>query len=300
MNAHILNIGLSKWTGNEPFFLAEQVGIFEKNNCSVKLIRNLNEKEQLAQLKSGELDGAAITLDMLFVLQESGFPVKAVLIMDYSIGADMIIAKEGINNLEDLIGKKIGLEKLIISEYFLARALAEKNIPLSDIESALITGNDLVQSLEDDSVSAVVVSNPQATKLLQKGYNVIFSTKDIPSSIIDVLVFPQEVYDNNSINIKNILQSWFDALRYITLHYRESMEIMAELEDVSEYEFKITYEDISIPGLKENIDFFNLESEKNIFKISDITLDFMRKKKMISKSIDTSQIFDVSILKELK
>ena len=300
MNDNVLNIGLSKWTGNEPFYLAEQVGIFEKNEVLVKLSRNLNEKEQLDKLKSGELDAAAITLDMLFVLHESGFPVKAVLIMDYSIGGDMIIAKEGINELEDLRGKKIGLEKLFISEYFLARALAEKNIPIADIESSLIKGDELVQFLEDDKVAAVVVANPQATKLLQKGYNVIFSTKDIPSSIIDVLVFPQKVYDNNLGDIKKILQSWFDALRYITLHYKESMEIMAELEDVSEYEFKITYEDISILGLKENIDFFNLESEKNIFKISDITLDFMFKKKMISKTIDTSQIFDVTILKELK
>jgi NitT/TauT family transport system substrate-binding protein len=295
----ILNIGLSKWTGNEPFFLAEQVGIFDNNNALVRLARVNNEKEQLDKLKSGELDGAAITLDMLFALFESGFPMKAVLIMDYSLGGDMIIAKEGINLLEDLKGKTIGLEKLFISEYFLARALAEKNVPLSEINSFIIEG-DIENAFNDEQVSAVVVANPKATKLLQKGYNIIFSTKDIPSSIIDVLVFPKNVYEENYKNIKNILQSWFDSLRYINLHYKESMEIMAELEDVSEYEFKITYEDIQIPGLKENIEFFNLESEKNIFKISDITLDFMYKKKMINNVIDTSLIFDASILKELK
>lgn len=299
MENKILNIGLSKWTGNEPFFLAEQVGIFDNNNAFVRLTRVKNEKEQLDKLKSGELDGAAITLDMLFALFESGFPMKAVLIMDYSLGGDMIIAKEGINTLEDLKGKTIGLEKLFISEYFLARALAEKNIPLSEINSFII-GDDIENAFDDEQVSAVVVANPKATKLLQKGYNIIFSTKDIPSSIIDVLVFPVNVYEENYKNIKNILQSWFDSLRYINLHHKESMEIMAELEDVSEYEFKITYEDIQIPGLKENIEFFNLESEKNIFKISDITLDFMYKKKMINKEIDTSLIFDVSILKELK
>jgi len=295
----ILNIGLSKWTGNEPFFLAEQVGIFDNNNALVRLARVNNEKEQLDKLKSGELDGAAITLDMLFALFESGFPMKAVLIMDYSLGGDMIIAKEGINLLEDLKGKTIGLEKLFISEYFFARALAEKNVPLSEINSFIIEG-DIENAFNDEQVSAVVVANPKATKLLQKGYNIIFSTKDIPSSIIDVLVFPKNVYEENYKNIKNILQSWFDSLRYINLHYKESMEIMAELEDVSEYEFKITYEDIQIPGLKENIEFFNLESEKNIFKISDITLDFMYKKKMINNVIDTSLIFDASILKELK
>ena len=97
-----------------------------------------------------------------------------------------------------------------------------------------------------------------------------------------------------------LIQSWFDSLKYMNLHFKESMAIMAEGEGVTDYEFNIALEDISIPDLKENIEFFNLESEKNIFKISDITLDFMMKRGMIKNKIDTSGIFDSSILKEIK
>jgi len=157
-----------------------------------------------------------------------------------------------------------------------------------------------VEYLENLEVDAVVAYNPLATMLLQKGYDVIFSSKDIPSSIIDVLVFPNDIYENNYENIRRIIQTWFDSIRYIDLHYMDSMMIMAESEGVSEYEFKMAFEDILIPDLKQNMAFFNLESDKNIFKISDITMDFMFKRKMIKNKIDTSQIFDSSILKEVK
>jgi NitT/TauT family transport system substrate-binding protein len=300
VSQNTLNIGSGKWTGYEPLYLADQVGIFEKNGISVNLISHISEDASVKMLKSGELHGAAITLDMLFVLQESGFPLKAVLVFDYSTGGDMIIGLPGINTLEDLIGKRIGLEKLYINEYFLARSLSEKNIRTSDVEIVIINADEQALALSEGRVDAVVSYNPNATKLLQKGFELIFSSKDIPSSIIDVMVFPKNVYDTNFDDIRKIIQSWFDTLRYINLHYKASMMVMAEGEGVSEYEFKIAYEDISIPNLEENIAFFDLESERNIFKISDITLDFMLKKKMIKNKINTSGIFDSSILKTIR
>ena len=300
MDNRTLIIGTGKWTGYEPLYLAEQVGIFEKNEASINLVMNLNESEIISKLKNGEIHGAGLTLDMLFVLHESGFPCKAVLILDYSIGGDMIIGKHGFNNLNDLKGRKIGLEKLYVNEYFLARSLAEKNIKSNEIEIVYIPAGMHVEYLENLEVDAVVAYNPLATMLLQKGYDVIFSSKDIPSSIIDVLVFPNDIYENNYENIRRIIQTWFDSIRYIDLHYMDSMMIMAESEGVSEYEFKMAFEDILIPDLKQNMAFFNLESDKNIFKISDITMDFMFKRKMIKNKIDTSQIFDSSILKEVK
>jgi NitT/TauT family transport system substrate-binding protein len=300
MDKQTLIIGSGKWTGYEPLYLAEQVGIFDKNEASIKLIRHLNEYEILSKLKSGDIHGAALTLDMLFVLYESGFPCKAVLVLDYSIGGDMIIGKSGVNNLNDLKGGKIGLEKLYVNEYFLARSLAEKNIKSKEIEIVYIPEGKHIEYLENSEVDAVVAYNPLATFLLQKGYELIFSSKDIPSSIIDVLVFPNHIFENNYTNILKIIQAWFDSIRYIDLHYMDSMMIMSESEGVSEYEFKMAFEDILIPDLKQNLAFFDLESEKNIFKISDITMDFMFKRKMIKSKIDTSQIFDSSILKSVK
>lgn len=300
MGKSLLKIGLGKWTGYEPFHLAEKTGIFKKNNANVKLLYNLKVNEEVKDLKSGEIDGAAITLDMAISLINSGFPVKAVLIIDYSIGGDMIISRNDIKTIEDLKGKKIGLEKLYINEYFLARSLAEKKIDKDEINLIYLDKEELKDALLSKQVDAVVAYNPLATNLIQEGIKVLFSTKEIPGSVIDLLVFPTKIYYENQENIKSIVQSWFETLKYIEKDYIQSMKIMAGNEDVPEYEFKLAFDDILLPDLKENLAFFNLESEDNIFKISDITKDFIVKRSNISPKINLADMFDTSILKSIE
>jgi NitT/TauT family transport system substrate-binding protein len=296
---NLLKIGTAKWTGYEPLYLAEKIGLFKKNNVKVKLLRNLSERKSIEKFQSGEIHAATVTLDMMFVLQESGFSIKAPLILDYSFGGDMIIGKKGINDLINLKGKKIGLEKKYVNEYFLVRALTEKKISINDISIVNIPEGGNAFALDNEKVDAVVAYNPEALTLLQKGYDILFSSKEIPSSIVDVIVFPKNIYEDNIDNIKNLILSWFKALRYINMHNRTAIRIMAESENVSEYEFNITFEDIIIPDLKDNLAFFDLESDKNIFKISDITQDFLIKKKIIKKKINSADIFDSSILAKI-
>jgi len=130
MDNRTLIIGTGKWTGYEPLYLAEQVGIFEKNEASINLVMNLNESEIISKLKNGEIHGAGLTLDMLFVLHESGFPCKAVLILDYSIGGDMIIGKHGFNNLNDLDWKNFTSMNIFLQGLWLKKILNQMKLKL--------------------------------------------------------------------------------------------------------------------------------------------------------------------------
>ncbi len=295
-----LKIGSGKWTGYEPFYLAQKTGIFKNNNTQIEFFHNLQVDEEIQALKSGKLDAAAITLDMAISLYNSGFPIKAVLIIDYSLGGDMILSRNDINDIEDLKGKKIGMEKLYVNDYFLARSLAEKKINKNDIELVYLNKQELKDALSDKKVDAIVAYNPIATNLMQDGIKVLFSSKEIPGSIVDLLVFPKKIFEDNKENIKSIVQSWFDALKYIENNYSQSMKIMAENEDVPEYEYKLAFDEIALPDLKENLAFFDLESEKNIFKVSDITNDFIIKRANINQKLNLSEMFDSSILKAIE
>lgn len=300
MGTSLLKIGSGIWTGYEPFYLSEKLGIFKKNNAKIKLFRNLQLDQEIQDLKSGKLDGVAITLDMAISLYNSGFPIKAVLIIDYSIGGDMIIARNDIKDIEDLKGKKIGMEKLYVHDYFLARSLAEKNIDKNDIELIYLKQQELKSALLNKKIDAIVAYNPIATKLIQENVKVLFSSKEIPASIIDLLVFPTKIFEENRENIKSLVQSWLDTLKYIENNYSQSMKIMAENEDISEYEFKLAFDEIALPDLQENLAFFDLEAEDNIFKISDITIDFIKKRSKINKKLNLADMFDSFILKSIE
>jgi len=295
-----LRISSGKWTGYEPLYLAREIGAYKRNALEVAVERDLNEEQTVERLQMGELDGAALTLDMLFILKQTNIPLKAVLILDYSLGGDVIIGRQGINELSDLRGKKIGIEKLYANQFFLARALAERNIRTSDVEIVEIKAEEHSKALKKGTVDAVAVYNPQGVKLEQDGYKELFSSKDLPSSIVDVLTVTERAFNEKRNEIVKLVQSWFDALRYVDLHREKAMEIMAESEEASIYEFKLAYDRIHIPDLEENLKLFDLESDRNIFKMSDLTLDFMRKRKIIKAEINTKAIFDPSVLEEVE
>mgnify|MGYP006300505797 CR=1 FL=1 len=147
-----ISIGSSRWTGYEPLFLADELGLFEDNLANVQILRFDNEEEVIQNFREHKINAAALTLDMLIILSQTGFPCNAVLIIDYSMGGDMIIGNKEIHGISDLKDKTIGLEKLYINEYFLARALAENNIRTNDIKLKYITLDKQLESLEKNQV----------------------------------------------------------------------------------------------------------------------------------------------------
>lgn len=295
-----IKIGTGKWIGYGPLYLAQNENLFKKNNVNVEIIQFSHDDEIINNFRNSQLDIVAVTLDMLLILNESGFPCKAILLLDFSLGADMIIANKGINNFNDIKGKKIGLEKQYISEYFLARALSENNLKPSDIEKIYIKPSDYLKVLKEKTVDAIVSYSPIAAPILQKGYKLIFSSKEIPSSIIDLLVTTDKIINKYPNDIIAIIKTWFDSLKFIDKYYNLAMNTMAKLEGLDEYDFKVAFDDIYLPNFDENLQFFNLESQRNIFKISDITQDFLIKKNVISSKINNLDIFEIKFLNKLK
>ncbi len=292
-------IGTGKWIAYSPLYLSQKENLFKQNKVNVEVIQYNSDDELINQFRSSKIDIVATTLDMLLILNESDFPCKAILLLDLSLGADMIIGNIGINSFNDLKGKKIGLERQYVNEYFLARALSENNLKPNDIEKVYIKSDEYYKSLEQKTVDAIVTYSPIATSLLQKGYKSIFSSKDIPSSMIDLLVTTDKIIKNYPKEITAIIKTWFDALNYIDKYYNFAMKTMSEFEDIDEYDFKVAFDDIYLPNFEENLQFFNLESKRNLFKISDITQDFLIKKNVLSKKINNDKIFEISFLKKL-
>lgn len=85
-------------------------------------------------MKEGTIDGAGFTLDEVFSLVESDYPVKVVLVIDYSMGGDMLIGKKHVKHIEELRGKTIGYEGTVVGEYLLHRALQMSNLKRSAVK----------------------------------------------------------------------------------------------------------------------------------------------------------------------
>jgi len=293
----VIKIGINEWTGYDPFILADQMALFEKNNVKVDIVRCASAKEEMKALKDGKFQGAGFTLDEVFSLVNSGFKGKVVLIVDYSMGGDMVIGQPYIQSMSEFEGKTIGYEGTVVGEFLLDRALHLNQVRQSSVKLINVNANHWLSAFKEKKVDALVCFNPVATILLneEKG-NLLFSSAEIPFEIIDVLIFSEFFYDNNKFAITQIVKTWFEALTYIHTHLDQAAKVIASVKKIQADDYKKGLNDLIAPDLKTNRSVFNPESKDNIYKYSQVIINFMISKGLLSKRINTTNIFQQDIL----
>lgn len=286
--------------GYYPLTLADKTYLFKKNNVYVDVNTFSSTTEVLQAMKEGDIQGACLTLDEVLSLIESGIHGKVVLIIDYSMGGDMIVGQKNIESIEELEGKTIGYEGTVVGEFVLERALYLNHIIKSRVHLIDIPVENWISSFNEKKVDALVCFDPFATTLLkEENGNLLFSSTEIPFEIIDVLFFTEAFYDNNKTAITNIVKSWFDALLYLETNTEEAIQIISSAKNIYPDDYKQGLKGIVAPGLEVNKVVFNSKLDKNIYKYSQVIIDFMIAKGLLSKRINTNDIFQSEILYEI-
>ena len=293
-------IGINSWTGYDPLLLASEINLFEKNNVQVTVQQFASTGDELQAIKEGKIDGAGLTLDEAFSLIGAGYPGKIVLIVDFSRGGDMIIGKTDIQSVSDLKGKRVGYEGTVVGEFLLQRALQAYHIKNKEIELINVPAENWLKSFKNNDVDALVCFNPVASILLsEEEGHLLFSSKDIPFEIIDVLLFSEEYYRENKAQIKKILHAWFEALNFLQNNLDSAATIIAGKKNITPEIYKTGMSGLFVPGLKENQRLFKINSEENMHKYSQNIIDFMLKKGLLNFRLSTLDIFEASIISEL-
>jgi len=267
----------------------------------VEIIRFASATEEMQAMKNGRIHGAGFTLDEVFSLIESGFKGKVVLVVDYSMGGDMIIGQKDVKNIAEIKGKTIGYEGTVVGEFLLDRALHMNHVKRFSIKLIDVQADNWLSAFKEKSVDALVCFNPVATTLLnEEEGNLLFSSAEMPFEIIDVLVFTESFYDDNKAAITNILKTWFDALIYLDTNTDNAAEVIASIKNISPEEYKQGLKGLIAPNLKVNKTVFDSKSDKNIYKYSQVIVNFMLSRGMLSKSINTDELFQPETLFEIE
>lgn len=295
-----VKIGINEWTGYDPLILADKIDLFKKNNVQVDIVRFKTTEEEMQALKDEEIHGAGFTLDEVFSLVASGFKGKVVLIVDYSMGGDMIIGQKDIKSIADLQGKTIAYEGSVVGEFLLNRALQTNYIRESSVKLSNINADKWLSAFKEKNVDALVCFNPIANVLLneQEG-NLLFSSADIPFEIIDVLIFSESFYQNNKADIKNLVKAWFDVLTYINTNTIKAAEIISSVKNISPEEYTQGQKGLIAPNLKANKSNFDSKSDENIYKHSQVIVNYMLSKGLLVNVINSADLFQSEIIFEI-
>jgi len=246
--ANTLTIGTNNWIGYQPLYVARSQGYFDGN--PVKLVELNNTTDIIHALRTGQLDGAALTMDEVITSLEQGIDLSVIAVLDISNGGDALLVKPGYDSIQGLAGKKIAVEYSAVGATMLDAALSSAGMTLADIEVIPCTWDrhEECYALAD----AVITFEPVKTVLMKQGAINLFDSSQIKGRIVDVLSVRTPLLEENDAALRSLVQGYFRALELIQNQPDVASHIMQQRTRLKEAEIQAMLAGIDIPGLDGN------------------------------------------------
>ena len=227
-----LVVGHDLWIGYSGAFVADAKGYFEDAGLDVDFKQFPGPGDTLPALISGNLDIGLTTLHNL-ALASLGQkkPLTSIYLLDTSNGADAIVAKKGIKSVKDLKGKKVAATDGEINHMMLIAALDENGMTQDDIEFVNMNADDAGGAFVAGKLDAAVTWEPWVTKSKSAGGNVIFTSADIPDTILDSVAVTPQTMKSKKAELVAFLAAIDKGVAYLRSNQDESAKIIGKVLD---------------------------------------------------------------------
>jgi NitT/TauT family transport system substrate-binding protein len=291
--AERLRLGLSDWPGHAPFYAAGKLDLFKPAEVEIKgFSSNFDRNRAFSQ---GRLDVLATPLFDALRIADDGGSLKIILFFDYSSGGDGIVARKEIARVAELKGKRVGAELGAITHFVLLAALSQAGLAEGDMTVVNLSVPEAAEAFEKGKLDAATLWDPHLSRLASApGAHKLFTSKEIPGLVTDVLVAQKEVAEARPDDIASIVRGWERALS----SYRERP---AELEAIMAKEMNRPVEGLredltglSLLDLAKNRALYDPKTEgPSAWSSYETTVQFMKKHNLLKRAaIDPKEILD--------
>jgi NitT/TauT family transport system substrate-binding protein len=245
-----IRVGATVWPGYEPLFLARSLGYLEGR--PFKLAEYPTRPEALRAFSNGALEAVALTSDEFLRLAAEEPDVRAILVIDISKGADALVAQPEVTSIDQLKGKRIGVEANAAGIYLLEKALETRGMTIQDVQVLQISNDRQIEAYRRHELDAVITFEPQLTTLLKTGANVLFDSSKLRGELMDLLVVRNELIQQRRARLKELITVWFKARDYFHQYPAKAAELVACREALDAQSFLSTLPLIEFPELEKN------------------------------------------------
>ena len=300
-----MKIATVVWIGYGPFYVAEALDLYKKYNLKVSL-QVFNDPALIpAAIASGAVDGGMLTYDQVVGQVAAGRNMKVVMPIDYSNGGDAIVADSSITKVTDFKGKKIGYNPLSPSDFLLSYALKTAGLTEKDITPVSMTPEAVPAAMASGQLPIGVTYEPSLSQILGQGggkkFKVVFSSKNAPGLIADVLVFDDKVIKAKPAQITGVMQAYLDGLAYMKAKPAEAHKIIGKFMGVSAAEVKEQLTGVyNIPVAEMPKAFTKAKETTSYYASGEIIGELLKAKGQITTIPAIEATFDASLVKGLK
>ena len=291
-----LHIGTNVWQGYGPLYLADEKGYYGKS--SIRMVEYASATQVLQAFRNGAIEGAALTLDEALQLAQDVPDIAIVLVMDFSDGADALLARPGIDSLAALRGKRVGIESTALGAYMATRALQQAGLTQEDIIPVPVWVDAHERAYLEGRVDALITFEPVRSRLRAKGAKELFNSSQIPNEIMDVLVLRRSVIKGNDKQVRALLQGWFRALDFIRQDTPAAARLLAPRLGITPAEVITTFKELRLAEHGDN--YAMLEGQPpQLLGIATKLQEILLKNNLLREPLDIARLIEPGSHKDL-
>ncbi len=224
-----LRVQLVTWPGYAPGLYFNEGSnantksrFFKEYGFKVEFTREDNLLNALDGWASDEYDVLVQTADAfsLYTAPEelASLKPRAFMQVDWSRGGDAIIAKRGINTLNDLKGKRVALAVPAPAQTMLITALESAGLSIDDVKIIKTADNlDAAELFKSDDVDAAVVWSPYDVEATNQvpGSKILMTTVEQSHIIGDIMFAKEDVINEKKAMFNGFYEGWMRAVAEI-------------------------------------------------------------------------------------
>ena len=271
-------------------FIAKDRGFYARNGLSAELIQ-ARPAVNIAALLSGDVDYAEV-FGSAIRSAARGAPIRA---FSNSIKAPFfsLIAHSSIKSVKELKGRVIGVTSIGGTNQISGRLLFQSFgvDPDKDIKFLAIGEEKfVVEAFKARRVDAILVAPPFSIMMKREGFPVLANAADVVSFPLAGLSTTVDKIRQNRSQVKRVLKSEIEALRYLSADAAGSTEIIRKRFAMDDALARDSYAVV--------VGAYSRDGRVDQAGVENL-LDMERKAGLIPKTMTVDQVIDASIAEEV-
>ncbi|MGN0353252.1 MAG: ABC transporter substrate-binding protein [Roseburia sp.] len=225
--------------GNTQAIAADSQGYFEEEleglNAEVELVNFASGPSVASAEATGDIDFGQMGDQPAIAAVAAGYEVTAVSLQSVSTEYNQLyaLADSGIDSLEDLKGKRIGVEIGSVKEFQFLKALELANISKDEVE--IVNSSDTVALLNGGEIDAAMSNIGTVQELIDDGTVKVIADGDDTGIISTIWIVARNGFiEEHPEETLAVLRAYERADRYIAENEEEFAKIYSEYTQVDE------------------------------------------------------------------
>jgi NitT/TauT family transport system substrate-binding protein len=293
-----MQVCFNTWVGYGPLYIAREKKFFAKRGLNVELHVIEGTGERRSALIAGRMDGAGSTIDDMVVTAAQGAPVRMVVALDQSDGADGILADASVRSVQDLRGQSIAVQPGFVNHFFLLYVLKQAGLTQNDVHLVPMEPDKAGAAFVNGSVKVAVTWEPYLSQVQgsRQGGHVLVTSHNYPGVIADNLLFRDDVVHRRRGEVNAFIDAWYEAVDYMRTNPDDANRIIGDAFKIAPAEVASMLRGVHLMSKSDNVQFFNPGSSPNAYSMTDLAARLWQEQGFVKSPVDPHKIIDPSFV----